>query len=162
MVTRVVSVPSMADAGASTSSAATLLQGLPVRKAEHFSLCKEGGPHRFQVDAGGAQLEQALPAPQLWLTKTSFHAMPQVVEAATYIATHDRTLPPHDQGASLFDRCTIQHASPFPPNCSVQLCEPRKPTSCCAASISSRRTRCAPSPPRSGVPSVQPIRAFQV
>jgi hypothetical protein len=26
-----------------------LLQGLPVRNAERFSLCKEGGPYRFQV-----------------------------------------------------------------------------------------------------------------
>jgi hypothetical protein len=31
-----------------------LLQGLPVRNAEHFSTCKAGGYHRFQVDAGGA------------------------------------------------------------------------------------------------------------
>jgi len=58
----------LADELFGSPSAAILLQGLPVRNAAHFSVCKIVGSHRFQVD-----------------------------QAATYVPTHDRTLPPADQ-----------------------------------------------------------------
>jgi len=63
----------MANSSSGSPSAAALLQNLPVRNAAHFSLCKKkGGVYGFRV-----------------------------VEPATYIALHDRTLPPPDQGAQL-------------------------------------------------------------
>ena len=48
----------LADELFGSPSAAILLQGLPVRNAAHFSVCKIVGSHRFQVRAASAVEEK--------------------------------------------------------------------------------------------------------